>query len=221
MTPFHSVVPYLGPGWIRRRQLFTVTWAIFVIVDVLVDMTVQAIRRTFPGAVGCLPDGILQLADEMGLRKGPSEEIEAFATRLSLAHDAIARKGNTLELLRQIRAYFQAWGVFPIDFVDPFGRRTRLEVDNTIIKDSIAPDALSLSLGLITRCRVYMYSGTRVPVSENDVYQLLDDWVAGHVRLAGSVVHAGSRVWNEPELLWNLEGETWNVDAPIVVEVNT
>lgn len=220
LVPFRTLVGAYGPSWLRRRELFVVFWAILVIVDVLLDMARQAVRRTLPGAVGCLPDGILAMGAEMGLHIGPNEEIEAFALRLSNVHDAIKRKGQTLELLRQIRAFFQAWGVFPIEHVDAFGLRIRLDVDGTITRDTVAADLEALRDGLLSRSRLYLYSGGKPPVTENVVGELVRDWTAGHVRLTGSVVWPGARVWNQPGLAWNSEGEKWNSEAPIVVEVS-
>jgi hypothetical protein len=220
LRPHHALAGKVGPSWFRVGRNLAVLWAIFVHLDLLIDMLVAAVRRTFTGAQGCLADGIHATGAEVGIRRGPGESLAVYAERVRKAHVAIAHKGNPVVLLRQIREYFAAWAIFPVEFITPYGYRITLNTDGSVTRDTVTPDVNALAAGRTSSCRLFFRPTVALPSTRDDVRALVADWLAGHVRLRAAAVFNGAHVWGEPGLLWGQDGLVWNIVEPMTFEVN-
>jgi hypothetical protein len=94
----------LLPTWARGTNLFSVIYAIVLIVDAFWDMLVAAVKIRFQGYYS--DESIPRIATERKMFQGRSESAASFAGRLSGWWDLAKRSGCFYVMAKELAAYF-------------------------------------------------------------------------------------------------------------------
>lgn len=204
-----SILRHSGPGWLRQGTNLSIMFGIGLIIDLIADMLVAAVRRRFTSDP--IPDALGYIGQERGISRGPSEDAISYRVRLDNWLPAVRRKGHPLELLQQVRDYFAAWGTFQIDLVYATGLRFIMDPAGAVTRDTVTWTPF-----LAGRCRWYIFlrSADDLPVTDYTLRSLLASWNAQHALGHAYVLHSGTHLWGEPGLTWGEPGLTWVDTAP-------
>lgn len=130
------------PPWLQRTVGGALVTAIGAQVDGLRDRTVRAVAIRFPGLDFANLDtderALGLTGRERRIYRGPSEDAQTYARRLSGWWDAHRTRGSTYAMLSQLHAFVQDWLSVPIEHVAEFGLRHSMAADGTVTRDQIA-----------------------------------------------------------------------------------
>ena len=108
ITPLRNRLPILARArWLRNFWLYRLIWTIALHFDVLIDLTLQAVRLRFPSQAG--PDALPFLGQERGIIRGRAESDASYIGRLLRWLTSRARKGSPYALAEQIQGYLAGW----------------------------------------------------------------------------------------------------------------
>lgn len=209
---FRSILKTTGPMWLRIGTNLSIMYGIGVILDLIADMALAAVRRRF--ANEAIPDALDVIGAERGIWRGPSEDRDHYVERLKNWLPAVRRKGGTYEMLNQLHAYFEQWEGFQIDLVYANGRRYTKDAAGAITYDDLAwtpPIAGS------HRWFMYLRPSQELPISTDDLRALLREWNAVHAIGTAYILVNGAHVWGEPGLTWGAPGLVWPSSNPTVL----
>jgi hypothetical protein len=106
--------------------------------DVLVTRMIEGVALRMPGALGTIdPTALALTGRERRIRRGPGEDDETYARRLSTWWDAHRTRGGPYALLGQLREFFLDWLSVRMDVVYHSGTRRWIDTDGVITRDSI------------------------------------------------------------------------------------
>lgn len=104
-------------------------------IDGLATRVARAVKHRFPNVVDT--SSLARVGRERRIRRGPGEDAETYATRLRLWWDMHRIRGGPYALLWNLHHFFLAWLPGRKDVVDHSGKRTWIDADGEITRDSV------------------------------------------------------------------------------------
>jgi hypothetical protein len=124
------------PKWAKAFRGSRLIYALGIHIDALIDGTVAAVRRRFPGLDG-YGDEIEPLGKERRIRRGRDEPDSSYASRLATWLDDHKTRGGPYAMLRQLHGYFVT-APRNVDLIYENGRRYHMAPDGTVTMSDIA-----------------------------------------------------------------------------------
>ena len=122
----------LLPPWALRLNLFRVLYVWALMLDILLDMLLAAVKIRFPNLYS--EESLSLLSRERGLVRGPNEPAQSFATRLQNWWDVWGEAGSFRALAQQLQAYALP-ATYKIYIVNNQKFRWTLAIDGTWTQD--------------------------------------------------------------------------------------
>ena len=206
------------PPWLMRTEGLRLVGAIADVIDDHRDRLVGGVKLRFPGLYST--DGLDLIGRERRLRRGPAEDADVFAARLTRWWEDHRTRGNGFALLRQMQAYLVGTLDPPYDVVSYLGVRHAMDADGEITRDVITWS--NDGDGLWARLWVFLYTeASSVDPDTLEAYAaIVRDWIPAHINSCKIVVlHPGTRLWDYPQPIPTWDGPEWPFwTGPTVME---
>jgi hypothetical protein len=184
----------LLPTWARGTNLFSVIYAIVLIVDAFWDMLVAAVKIRFQGYYS--NESIPRIAAERKMIQGRAESAASFAGRLSGWWDVAKRSGCFYVMAKELAAYFLPQTI-AIVIITNNGTRYTLGTDGSWVVDSTA------------------WNWDSDATQWSRFWVLLDNGVLDLTGYGRQVLQSGSNVLQPTRFV----GSDATVDAPALVNI--
>ena len=234
---FRDAIRERSPRWLRGTLGEKILYAFAAVFDALIDSTVQAVRRRFPGYND---DALPYLARDRKIRRGPNELSANYALRLRRWLTDHATRGGPYALLGQLAAYY-AVAPFNIALRYESGALFKMSTDGVILRAPVPADPFDGDTAKWARWWliydwpfVVIDDGTWVSagtyddggvwdsgLSAADVESLRivpSEWNAGHTIANIILLNGGAELWDYPIGLWSDPGN-WNDGAQATIAV--
>jgi len=124
----------LCPPWARRFNLFSVLYAAALVLDMLADALMAAVKLRL-GAL-YTDEGLVRTSSERRIYRGPNESTDSFVARLATWWDVGKRVGSLLVLARELQHYTLP-AAYEVAIVLNDGTRYTLNADGTWVTDVV------------------------------------------------------------------------------------
>jgi hypothetical protein len=128
MARFRRAFYKLTPSWLHTGEGERVLYSFGLLLDASMSRLRQGLLARFPTRSHVALDA---LGRDRGIRRGYRESNESYAQRLIGWRTAHKRKGNPLELLRQVRGYLSYFGGVKCRLVDQSGNWYTINEDGS------------------------------------------------------------------------------------------
>lgn len=141
MITFRETIARVAPHWLQGKIGGGILRGIGAVLDAMFGESVEARKRSMPGADGAA-DNLVLLARDRNILRAPGEPASAFHARLLGWLDAARTRGNPYSLLGQVNAWYGQDGGSPADIVVSlvYANGTRFRLDTTtgaITRDTV------------------------------------------------------------------------------------
>lgn len=215
--PLARMIRRVSPPWLQRTRGGAIMGAFGDVLDDVLDLSGQSIRKRFPGDwqdTFPLPlpflasDELAPIGRDRRIPRGPDERDDVYAARLRRWLEDHQRRGGALALLGQLAAF---WSVAPkrVSLRYPSGVWWTLDTDGTITR-SIHPTNADLTRWARLTV-VYELPSDPTPISFADFTaftQIPREWNAAHVLLSVAATWPGAEMWCD-DGLWEDDGTLW------------
>lgn len=176
LPPFRSRIERL-PRWLKASISGRILYAIFLHLDVLIDLCRDALRKRFPLIENY--DVLPLIGADRKIIRGPFETDETYVSRLPTWLDVHKTRGGPYALLEELYKYY-APNNFKIELVyASTGLRFTLGVDGSITVDTTTWRESDGNLARWARWRLFYYWPTAV--NDDGTWADVGTWSDGGV----------------------------------------
>lgn len=240
VTPFRDLMLRVTPKWLQGYRVLRLMYSFGVMMDLLYEWAVDAIRRRFPGADSA--DSMSLIGRDRKISRGHVETAATYAARTLKWLDDHATRGGPYAMLSQLGAFWAGPDSFRIDLVYRNGRHFKMEgwsdplTPQPIIRDLIEwePDPIPVPEQWARWWLIYYWPtdltiptwgsgdwgsgvwGTSLTQVEAEEIRLIpSQWNNAHCFGNIILLPNGAHIWGEPELTWGAPGLTWGSGSTV------